>query len=170
MKHSMIKPVLAAALAAVMFFGNVTTGYAYSNTDEVNSVGWSELEDTNSLQKSKNVSSLKNLDGEVSVAEFGLPQWVLRGDGTYEFSNGKIRLLSYTMELLNDLKLCKGTTSHSNYMLGYVRARFETIFGEVHEGSDSMRVRSYYGATAETPSHPIDEGWAGIAHTYCGAE
>ena len=164
MKHSMIKPVLAAALAAVMFFGNVTTGYAYSNTDEVNSVGWSELEEPNSLKK---IEKLRGAYAETLNTDDDEP-WLLRSTKSYEFSNGIITLKSYTMELLNNTKLCKAETSHSNYMYGYAEARFESIFGVEVPGSSSGRIYSYYGSKAETPTNPDYVGWTNIAHTYCG--
>ena len=46
----------------------------------------------------------------------------------------------------------------------------KTIFGEVHEGSDSLRVYSYSGDVAETPDNISAGGWNGVAHTYCGTD
>ena len=166
MKNVFIKAVLAATLTVTLCFANVASGYAYSN-DETGSPGWCELEDGKAYNK---VTSVKNFDAATLDSSFGEPQWILRKTASYEFSNGVITLKSYTMELLNDTELCKGVTSHSNYMYGYVRARFESLIGVVVEGSDSFRVRSYYGSTAETPTNPEYVGWNGIAHTYCGAE
>lgn len=76
------------------------------------------------------------------------------------------------MTELNDLKLCKAVTSHSTTFRGYVRARFETVFGEVETASDTGRKYSYMGTTAITPSNPNTNysGYAGIAHTYCGVD
>lgn len=74
------------------------------------------------------------------------------------------------MTLLNDTKLCKGVTVHSSSFKGYVRARFETVFGEVLEGSDSGRRISYNGWYAETPDNVSSGGWNGVAHTYCGTD
>lgn len=99
--------------------------------------------------------------------ELGLPVWTLRDTKDVTADLGTINLKSYTMTLLNDTRLCKGVTEHSGYFKGYVRARFETIFGEVETDSDSGRVFSYRGDTAETPASDAG-GWNGIAHTYCG--
>ncbi len=97
------------------------------------------------------------------------PVWTLRSTQTYSFTQGTITLKSYTMELLDGSKLCKGTTTHSTSFRGYVRARFENLFREVDPGSDSGRVYSYKGATAETPVGPY-VGYVTIAHTYCGVD
>lgn len=94
----------------------------------------------------------------------------MRSTKDVEVPSGVITLKSYTEELLDDTKLAKGVTTRSTQFYGYVRARFEEMDGTIKTGSDSGRVYSYHGATAETPSTAEYAGWIGIAHTYCGEE
>ncbi len=123
--------------------------------DEANAAyGWSE-------DAESGIAVLSDYTGE--------PEWILREDENVVVTPGVINLKSYTMVLLNDTKLCKGVTVHMSRFQGYVRARFETILGEVHTQSDTGRVVSYYGRTAETPGNVDAGGWNGIAHTYCGS-
>ena len=159
MKLKKMMMVVTFSLVLVLGMGITAQAKAF---DEANAIGgWSEQD--SSIQMGN-----KTFKAPVARAMAYEPQYVLRNTQSHTFSNGVITLKSYTMELLNDTKLCKGVTSHSNYMYGYVRARFETIFGEPHTESDSGRVYSYYGGTAETPDSESG-GWNGIAHTYCGA-
>ncbi len=152
------KGIMSIFLTVIILMAGTIKGYAFSSKIENKAYGWTET------------VSPKRAIQKAASREFGMPQWHLTDDQTYEFSNGSIRLKSYIMELLNDTELCKGVTSHSNYMNGYVRARFETALGIVVSGSDSGRVWSFYGATAITPDSESG-GWSFwyTAHTYCGA-
>lgn len=153
------KGIMSIFLAVIILMAGTIKGYAFSSKIENKAYGWTET-----------VSPGKTIMKRALSREFGLPQWHLTDDQTYEFSNGSIRLKSYMMELLNDTELCKGVTSHSNYMNGYVRARFETTLGIVINDSDTGRIYSFYGDTAETPD-TVSGGWSYwyVGHTYCGA-
>lgn len=144
------KMVLFAAVATVLSNG-AFVAHAQDLSEETAAYGWSEAEESG-------IAELSDYTGE--------PVWTLRDTKDVAVDAGTINLKSYTMVLLNDTKMCKGVTVHSSRFWGFVRARFETIFGQVHEGSDSGRVKSFYGDTAETKDS-ISGGWNGIAHTYC---
>lgn len=158
--NKLVKNLVAAIMAMCIFASSSIAGYA-GNVKICG--GWSD--DKSMVQSQHSIISLKP---RVGTMEFGLPEWHLRDKQSGTVGLATVTLYSYTMELLNDTKHCKGVTSHSCYQYGFVRARFETIFGEVHKGSDTGRVFSYYGATAETPSSGAADGWNGIAHTYYG--
>ena len=96
---------------------------------------------------------------------------MLTDNSDINVTSGKINLKSYVMTFLNGTKLCKGVSTHSKSFYGYVRARFESLFGVVVSGSDSDRKYSYYGSTAQTPDDTQGNvGWNGTAHTYCGTD
>ena len=94
------------------------------------------------------------------VAYSSEPTWIMYDQKDVTVNGGTINMASYVMTLLNDTKSC--------YFPGYVRARFETVFGEVQPGSDTGRVISFYGSAAETPYSDAG-GWNGVAHTYCNS-
>lgn len=114
------------------------------------------------------IEPLENKENLVLPHSNGEADWILRSDKDVSTSAGVINLRSYTMTLLNDTKLCKAESKHKTYFHGYVRARFETILGIVVTGSDSGRVETYSGTTAETPHNADTVGWNGVAHTACG--
>jgi outer membrane protease len=128
-----------------------------ANDFENSNNGWSE---------SVTSSNANQLMGSLAVNY--TPTWVLTATGSYSVASGTINMSSYVETFLNDTKLCKATTTHSTSLDGYVRARFESIFGIVITGSDSYRVSSFTGTTATSPANPDTEGWNGVAHTYCG--
>lgn len=156
LKNKLFKKIVMLMTVATIMANSGLTTYAQTFSDEGNAAyGWSELAES----KSTDVSLLSSE-----------PVWTLREDKDVAVSAGTINLKSYTMTLLNDTKLCKGVTVHSSSFKGYVRARFETVFGEVLEGSDSGRRISYNGWYAETPDNVSSGGWNGVAHTYCGTD
>ncbi len=122
-----------------------------------------------SLPDETSVHSWSESNSNIAAVSYSLPEWILYDTKDVTVDKGSINLKSYVMTLLNDTKLCKATTEHSSYFYGYVRARFETIFGAVHSGSDSGRKMSYWGTTAETPGNDDAGGWNGVAHTYCNS-
>ena len=148
------KKIISVGLLVMLFTVSIP-GFASSKYDRYGS--WSEPDAPHSIQKTYEIKAWE-------------PVWKLRATGTYSFSQGNITLKSYTMELLNDTKLCKAVTTHSAYFRGYARARFETLLGSVNSGSDTGRVYGNYGATAETPDNLASGGWSGIAKTYCGVD
>ncbi len=122
--------------------------------------GWSEDIQQCSLGDAKSISL-------ASTNEYDT--WILRSTDVYNFSNNRTMTLdSYTIEFLNDTKLCKGVTHHSAKLYGYVSAHFANVFGTMYPDSYSGRVYSNYGDVAETPFAPGSNGWVGIAHTNCG--
>lgn len=155
LKNMALKSAVVFAAVACILSNGVSVAHAQNLSDEV-AAAYEWAEDVES-----GITEMSDFTGE--------PVWTLREDKNVSLDNGKtLNLKSYTMLLLNDTRLCKGVTVHDSYFKGYVRARFETIFGGVHEGSDSGRVESYYGSTALTPDSDAG-GWNGIAHTYCGS-
>lgn len=120
------------------------------------------------LDESSAAYSWSESDSVGIVVYSSEPTWIMYDQKDVTVNGGTINMASYVMTLLNDTKLCRATTVHSGYFPGYVRARFETIFGEVQPGSDSGRVISFYGSAAETPSSDAG-GWNGVAHTYCNS-
>lgn len=154
LKNKLMKKAVLLMVATTVIGSNGVIAHAQTPVDEVGAAyEWSEVDESEVAEISTYSS---------------LPVWTLRDDKDVAVDAGTINLKSYTMVLLNDTKLCKGVTVHKSKFEGFVRARFETIFGEVHEGSDSMRVISYYGDKAETPGSDVG-GWNGIAHTYCNS-
>ncbi len=80
-------------------------------------------------------------------------------------------LTSYILWTLSDTRYAKAETKHYDNngdmaLLGYSRARFESLFGIVISGSDSDRVWGYGTSVAETPKDVA----GGVAHAYCGDE
>lgn len=149
-----IRTLVAVGMATLLCASTAFAGDSVKNVgedfeQENPAMGWSELEE-----------SLYN-------AKAPKESWVLRSTKTVNVTSGKITLKSYTQELLNNTKLAKGVTTHSSRFYGYVRARFESVTGTVLKGSDSGRIYSYNGTTAEIPFSPDATGWTGIANTYC---
>lgn len=150
--------MMSCLIVISTFFTSAIPTLAYSSiNDEKLAAGrWSE-------------QAVENVEAYSTASVQYEPTWVLRNAQTVSVTPGSIVLNSYTMEYLNGTKSCKGVTSHSAEFLGYVRARFENVWGDVIAGSDSGRILSYYGAVAVTPDEPHYVGWNGFAHTYCGA-
>lgn len=149
------KKAIAVIIFATVLGSGKMTVHAQPETNESDmKYGW--------------IESLENGESMVLPYSDGEADWILRSDQDVPTSAGVINLRSYTMTLLNDTKLCKAESKHKSYFHGYVRARFETILGIVVTGSDSGRVDSYWGTTAETPHNAETVGWNGVAHTACG--
>ncbi len=157
LKNNLKKRMTALAIAIIMVGNTGTMVYAQSSNDESGAAyGWEE--------KVENKETLQTRVFAVSAE----PSWKETDYKAVAVNYGTIYLRSFVMTLLNDTKLCRGVTTHSTSFQGYVRARFETLFGEVIAGSDSDRKISYYGTFAETPDNVASGGWSGVAHTYCG--
>lgn len=153
LKRIFKKGLVTCAVIATLIGNSGAVVHAQSINDEANAAyGWAGAEEI-----------------QTHSARYE-PTWVRTDDKDVSVAKGTINLKSYVMTLLNDTRLCKGVSKHSAYFKGYVRARFETAFGEVITGSDSDRVISYYGTTAETPDNTLGTaGWNGVAHTYCNS-
>lgn len=127
-----------------------------NGVSDENAPGWTERSvDQNRLK----VASAKDFE------------WVLTDSSWYSTDLGSHYMKSYIMTNLNDTRFVRADVEHydndgEQELLGYARARFETAFGSVHEGTDSGRIWGYGFSSAQSPN--AMEG--GIAHTYCGDE
>jgi len=111
-------------------------------------------------------SSDRNRLSGTSINAF---EWELTDSAWYSTDYGAHFLKSYIMYNLDDTRFVRADAEHYDNdgeqdLYGYARARFETIFGQVHEGTDSGRVWGDGFSSAESPN-PMA---GGIAHTYCG--
>lgn len=95
-------------------------------------------------------------------------QWLKTDDSWHYTDLGSHHLYSYIMYNANDTRFVKAETYHKTTsgasLHGYSRARFETIFGVVHSGTDSDRQWGTGFSTATS----LNAMEGGIACTYCG--
>jgi hypothetical protein len=136
--------------------------YTVASAAEVNSMerGFSWSEEKRVMPRRTN---LKAADDEWD--------WQLQSTKTFETDIATHVMSSYILYAqTSDYRWCKAETTHTSTSgkeaYGYSRARFETIFGKVVDGSDSGRCWRTGKSTAMTPLD--NDGFSGIAHTYCG--